>query len=120
MRFMIAVAATALLTGCATNMGMLGDASATCGNPTVLLPASRSYQEPTTVARTNDIYNCMQNYLNKSPEYQSVGGHTADSRYIEAMRQIDLARAAGKMTAAEAKIAATQLHRDYAAGRDNF
>lgn len=98
--------------GVASSPDFLRDAAATCGNRTMLMPESRDYESTTTLDRTNKIYDCVHGYLKASPEYQKIGpaAQANDRSYIEQMRQIDLQRAAGRLSAVQAKDAALRAN----------
>ena len=127
-KFLIATSVACLLSGCmvqsATNPRngtsdspqFLRDASATCGNPVMLMADSRDFEETTTVDKVNHIYDCVEGFLRASPEYRhmgSAGSPTNDTQYIERMRQIDLQRSVGAISAAQARAMAMEAYRQH-------
>lgn len=102
--------------GVSSHATFLQDAAATCGNPVMLMPEGRDFEATTTLDRTNKIYDCVNGYLAASPEYRTINepAKASDRRYIEAMRQVDLQRAAGRLSATQAQAVAQQAANAYA------
>ena len=102
----IALVTLALLStaACApTSQSFLDDASATCGSPN-LLDATRTFQQTTSTQEVDRIYGCVDAYRRNLPEYSAMTPNVAaDNTYVQQMHAIDLARASGQLTPAQAQ-----------------